>query len=350
MWKDELIKNLFSSDPSEINTKKAINLKYKNTPSSLYRYRPFDKNRHSLELLETDKIYLSKPAEYNDPFDCGLILTTKDLSEDFIKEVIVESTFNDLKKISKCSTKEKVKLKRSKDIRNDLPKFVVKKTRPNISPEERPKYIEIEKRMFTEGFYLDPGFSQNIYVGCFSETNKSILMWSHYANNHEGLCIEYNFKELGLSNFFSRFIFPVIYKSNIFNMNDYLPDSKKDFGNVFKNYIDGIKIDDFLDRITVPEVNGELNNMALFYNALVKYEDWKYEKEWRYVFPYNDPENKKMYLPVPKPKAIYLGAKTSKENFKKILKIGKDRDINVYKMEIKPNEFGLEAKLIHSVH
>mgnify|MGYP002227506002 FL=1 len=35
-----------------------------------------------------------------------------------------------------------------------------------------------------------------VLVGCFSERNDSLLMWSHYADEHRGLCIGYNLHDL----------------------------------------------------------------------------------------------------------------------------------------------------------
>ncbi|MDH2660048.1 hypothetical protein, partial [Methanobacterium formicicum] len=52
MWREELTEILFSSDPSKLNIKKAINLKYENTPSSLYKYKDFDDKGYSLKLLK----------------------------------------------------------------------------------------------------------------------------------------------------------------------------------------------------------------------------------------------------------------------------------------------------------
>lgn len=344
MWKNELVEILFSSDPSKLNVKKAINLKYENTPSSLYRYRSFDDNGYSLELLKTDEMYLSRPDEFNDPFDCALKMATIDLPEDYIKKIIVPYTFNKLKQNYGCSNKEYGKLMRSKNVIHDLAKLVVKTTISNISLELREEIIKDEEENFYKGF-LDPEFKDKIHVACFSETNKGILMWSHYANDHKGFCIEYNFKELGINSPVTRFIFPVTYNETLFDLKDYLPDPNKEFDNVLKKYMDEIKANDILDRAIFPKSNKNLNNMLVFYNALIKYVDWAYEKEWRYVFTMKTDE--KMYLNVPKPKSIYLGANVSKENCEKILKIGKERDINVYKMEIRSNEFALESKLIH---
>jgi hypothetical protein len=342
LWKNELVKCLFSSDPSKLNVKKAINLKYENTPSSLYKYKSFNKN--SLKLLETDKIYLARPTEFNDPFDCGLKMASKDLPDNYIKEIIVPYTFNALKQEYNCSYEEYDNLMRSENVIHDLAKFIVEKDMPYISPKERDKYIEEDKKRFIEA-NLDPGLKENIYVTCFSETYESIVMWSHYANDHKGFCIEYDFKELGVNDPVARFIFPVIYSKTLFDMKDYLQDPNKDFGNVLKSYMDNIKEKDILNGITLPKLDQTVNNMVGFYNALIKSGDWAYEKEWRYIFIINT--NKSVYLTVPKPKAIYLGAKILKENGEKILKIAKERDITVYKMKIKPSEFALEPDIIY---
>lgn len=33
---------------------------------------------------------------------------------------------------------------------------------------------------------------RNTFIACFSETLKSITMWSHYANSHKGFVLSYN--------------------------------------------------------------------------------------------------------------------------------------------------------------
>ena len=38
------------------------------------------------------------------------------------------------------------------------------------------------------------------YITCFSETPDNMLMWSHYANAHQGFCVEYDFNNLSAEN------------------------------------------------------------------------------------------------------------------------------------------------------
>lgn len=347
LWKDELVEILFSNDPSKINAEKAINLKYIHTPSSLYKYKSFDDKGHSIELLQKDKMWLSRPTSFNDPFDCALKLSVKDLTKEYIAEVLING-HSDYYKQFGITNKELDKLKRQKgkkDIIHELVKLSVKKDNPDLTIKERDEIIAEEENRI-KNYELDIKHKENLHVTCFSKTNESILMWSHYADNHKGFCVEYDFKKLGINNPFTRFIFPVFYTESVFDMSDYLDRYDKGFDNVLKKYMGSINPNDILDGIKMPE-SGKLNNMSGFYNALQKFRDWSYEKEWRYVFPYKNISNKKLYLPVPKPKAIYLGAMVSKKNCAKILKIGKERHINIYKMNINSLEFALESNIIH---
>lgn len=45
--------------------------------------------------------------------------------------------------------------------------------------------------------HLSQDFSQKIGLACFSERKDSILMWSHYAQNHQGLVIGYRSRSFG---------------------------------------------------------------------------------------------------------------------------------------------------------
>ena len=41
----------------------------------LYKYMswPLDGENHARELIESDEIYLSRPTEFNDPYDIGVV-------------------------------------------------------------------------------------------------------------------------------------------------------------------------------------------------------------------------------------------------------------------------------------
>ena len=79
-----------------------------------------------------------------------------------------------------------------------------------------------------------------------TEDPESILMWSHYADQHKGFCLGFQFSGAWLS---ERGVYPVDYSRQYPELN---------FAKIW--YVDG------LSKI-----------------LLTKSEDWKYEKEWRII-------------------------------------------------------------------
>ncbi len=130
----------------------------------------------------------------------------------------------------------------------------------------------------------------------FTKTNKNNLMWSHYTNNHKGICIEYKPK---LFDYFS-------------NLKDYLLFEKV-------NYSDSPPIVKGLD-----DLNTKIEK--IIFN---KQSEWKYEKEYRVVF-FNDKDTE--YLPIDTEfiKAVYIGSRTGSEIEKTILTLCENSNIDVY--------------------
>lgn len=103
-------------------------------------------------------------------------------------------------------------------------------------------------------------------IFCLSEVNDSILMWSHYANSHQGICIEYSpLKDntgiaLQLEDRLNQIDDPVL--------NKYLALTKV-------NYHTNMP----------PTYNRLKDNNSKFIDFLkTKHSDWHYEKEWRVIF------------------------------------------------------------------
>ena len=65
-----------------------------------------------------------------------------------------------------------------------------------------------------------------LLVSCFSEDYKSILMWSHYAKDHTGFCVQYNFKSLGHNSHLTRILYPILYTNKIFTIDNYIHHKK----------------------------------------------------------------------------------------------------------------------------
>lgn len=308
MWKKEFVDLLYPTDHSKINVEQAMRLKYKNIPVSLFKYKSFDECGYSIAILEKDEIRLETPNRFNDPFDCSLTFTMDQLdSAVFNKNLdpFIQSEF---------SEREIDQLRKSDNLIFDLATLVAEKDQAAVFAKAITKFIENEKNEIISRF--SSGLRTGIYVTCFSESKDSILMWSHYADYHRGFCIEYDFSSLDSSDHRTQLLYPVIYTDSLFDATEYLR--------------------------PVFEGGDTYNNLMATYAAITKSTDWSYEKEWRYVLPLG-PSNDLQFFSVPKPKAIYLGAKVSNGHKENVIKLATKRGIKVYQMAMKRSEFKLVA-------
>lgn len=145
-------------------------------------------------------------------------------------------------------------------------------------------------------------YINNIKICSLSPTYDNFLMWSHYSNEHKGICIEYdisNFKKLNPN--IERLIFKKVgYISEI------------SFGN-YKHILESRDLDLTNSRF-----------ISLFY---LKHKNWQYENEYRFIA---DTEKGYIYLPI---KAIYFGMNASNEDIELIINLVKDDNVKFYKME-----------------
>jgi hypothetical protein len=121
----------------------------------IYKYRP--NNECTLKMLENSELYFPFPTEFNDPFDTNFTVDYSGNEEQWIRF---------LKRIDFPKNVFDIALK------------LIKENNYNFDFEKFAPQLQIKETL-----------RKNWIVCCFSEVNDSILMWSHYANNHEGICI-----------------------------------------------------------------------------------------------------------------------------------------------------------------
>lgn len=153
---------------------------------------------------------------------------------------------------------------------------------------------------------------EKIRIKCFSESRndinpyENILMWSHYADSHKGICIKYNFT----SNFC---------KNPINN-----PHKLGCFQNVIYNQM----------HLNLRDCSKLTFNECFLYKKKV----WKYENEVRYLFcDYKTPSDYYNIQLAPSNStmdSIYFGAKCSSQNMNLVKSIVKrlPYKIKMYKM------------------
>ncbi|WP_161515441.1 DUF2971 domain-containing protein [Priestia megaterium] len=300
-WKEEFAEKIFTIGATKEDEDAALKLKRDNIPQSLYKYRAV--HEFSIKNFADDQIWFNSSARMNDPYDSSLSVNSELFIEEFLKVRQVDEYLDkQLEKHRKRNLSPEDFKKVEDDYRNSIIKL---KEQLNEEFKERIAHLPSRIRKTT-------------HISCFSEKNDSILMWSHYTNNHEGFCLEYDFAEYAKVNAkLLEALNPIIYDDEIFDVSYYLL-------KMYQN--DSSTIDTKMIR-----------------NAVVrKAKAWSYEEEWR-ILRLFEPQDTGYEIGTFKPKSIYLGAKISEKNKATLIELAKEKKVNVYQMKLKSNEFKLEV-------
>jgi hypothetical protein len=144
-------------------------------PSKLYKYQPLTPNSYTLRNLTAREIWFSKPGKLNDPFDCAIPFRLVSASpEEWRKgyEKFHMGVQNDegATRAILADRKYLTNGKPNQAFRDDIIKTNIKNVVSRVDN------------------YRNEG------IACFSATLNNILMWSHYADGHKGICLEFDTK------------------------------------------------------------------------------------------------------------------------------------------------------------
>ncbi len=201
-----------------INTYKlSLEENFQLIPNFFYKYCKVTKSLK--ENIKNNQLWFNSPVNFNDPFDCKAYLnfgrTEKKCKENFDK-------FNKAFKIN-----------------------------------HPPLHLRVWKRLLKRpndfnlmnSYSAARNFEDWLGVTCFSENDNNPVMWSHYADSHKGIILEFNKGEGG---FLTKNLLPVRY---------------------FKNY----------PIINVSDYAEEQMISIVYQTICAKGIGWKFEKEWRAI-------------------------------------------------------------------
>ena len=170
----------------------------------LYKY--YSNSKYAIDCIKNRRIHLDDPQTFNDPFDAAFqctkisTLTTND-SERKLLDKFIDYL---------CAVKKGDRSVHYQEIIKNYTDFLMKSGSSmfDVSVEQSVRALleKIYSMMRTDDFSLeefvsaiDHGFVErervmrlNCKISCFSEICDSILMWSYYANSHNGICIEFD--------------------------------------------------------------------------------------------------------------------------------------------------------------
>lgn len=341
----------------------------------LYRYRPL--SDFLFKELFYQEIYLASYYELNDPLDMNVNIDFRTTEREAIKYLLyfisacqfdLES-YDNIEKIKYQINNYPEYLKQQTN-QESLEKKIIEKinqTKNHVTIEIITDIIIAAIKETNSNFYFDATkfkseiedfsckFLRNSYVCCFSETNDNFLMWSHYANKHSGVCMEFTIKDNAFpfeltgyrnrnNNKYQRDVSKWELQHFIYWEHIYKVDYKKeqsyinfyDFIPVFENQNDCDLIG--LSKNWTHKYAHNLQN-----NFLIKLAGWAYEKEWR-IISINFgkplfPENRIKHYPIECLSAIYFGYHTPEEVKERIFKIinSKHHNIKYYSSKLTGN-------------
>lgn len=131
----------------------------------LYKYKAIDPNSDRSEdqirdILVRSRLWLSSPADFNDPFD-------------IFPTVAVNATGHEIHKRFKAIFDQRSAKRRQK-----------KQMLNNVAKMSKKDHEELAEPIIRRG--LD-----KIGVFSFAGDPRNIQMWSHYAGNHSGICLQF---------------------------------------------------------------------------------------------------------------------------------------------------------------
>lgn len=162
-------------------------------PSTVYRYRTFSSS--TIDLLCNNELFFANPGDFNDPFDCApFVEVDSDLPrlQAILKELVATRVRGEtLAALKNAKFSETMAISHAEQVAKREALQAIEDVRHHASNPEHDDRTAAELGILRLEIQLE---LQNRYgkgICCFSEEFNSPLLWSHYGDQHRGLCIGY---------------------------------------------------------------------------------------------------------------------------------------------------------------
>lgn len=336
-----------------------INEKSDILPQYLFKY--YSPTSENILDIQNQKVWLSNPKSFNDPFDCNIGYDNEKFDKDMLLQFISKNgCVEEQNKSDGFTIEEKWRIEDSRlgisyHYLSRKEEYFIAKHLILTSKSDKFQRIVYDYLNVKET-ELDTKISKlrdvDIRVACFSEFDKyeeffkQIVMWSHYADNHKGFCVEYDLELLRKDIQFSLKDYEFYYKRS-----EYLLEK-----NVALIKAGLFPVEYTCNRINIPisklkklefDSQGNINNncninQLIYKTFIVKSANWNYEKEWRLIIDGKIGSFYDNKLPFPYAKKIYLGCKANPELIDSLIEIGKRIGVEVVLLKMDSKKFILE--------
>ena len=257
----------------------------------LYKFRA--PNDYTLDILSKQKLRFSYPLEFNDPFDCRIRYTYKGEKQDW------QQWFDEIK----LSAKHRLFME-------------------NIL-----KFVNYDETAFRKRMDMQ---TERLLILSLSEKRDHILLWSHYAESHKGVC--FGFQTTTINNSIGiMFDEPALeWKWNRYNSpKGFLPAFKVNYTNFMPEPYSRFKDDD----------------KRIIEFLITKHKDWHYEAERRLILPITNVSNRYLKYNKKVLKQIIFGCRIEDKYKQQVYHLAGEHfqghHIEFYQAEPKEGEYSL---------
>ncbi len=141
---------------------------------SLYHYQKFNADR-LVQTLSTQSIYCPNPSTFNDPWDCKPWFDKSVLTDSVSREKLIR-WFDAIGRVHNPELPEAERRRRVDIMRRDK--------------------VFLERMVDECSASIAQVIDARYRVYCLTTDALSTLMWSHYADNHQGICLEFGVKNV----------------------------------------------------------------------------------------------------------------------------------------------------------
>jgi Protein of unknown function (DUF2971) len=249
-------------------------------PRIVYAYRTI--NDHLRDSLIKRHVWFSNPLRFNDPYDCALPILDHSNPQDAME--CVNSLL--LRYPAPSAEFEARALMEAKSGKVILASQIIQEWRNGM---ERSGVI------------------------CFSENPDNILMWSHYASQHQGICLGFEFGDN-------------------------------------RHVLQKVTYSDYLPNIPLVELVKEDNAESLRTFCQTKSRDWAYEHEWRLIHlapPFDSDHDKSRALSIQPEmlRRVIFGWRIKPERREELKRLLKDWPTPIHFYQAKPHSSRFKVQL-----
>ncbi len=193
-----------------------------------------------------------------------------------------------------------------------------------------------------------------VRIYCLSSRFDSVLMWSHYADSHSGICVEIEAdiqKKFGFIPFLSRSINCELFVSGQFLKNGRFKKKKKSI----EEHMLAFPAHQVAYTSNVPELICQLNNedRIAISSQFVKHSAWSYEEEFRIVIDEQFIRNNPVEMDVNSITGVIFGLRIKKGDAicvrNAIESSDRAKPVRFYKMDKVDGTFEIKKEAINDV-